>query len=67
MSSAKTDAELESPQLARDGFDVASFRDLIARLKRGELSEAAAPTSALQPLACASRIMSSRRPSEEAA
>ncbi len=50
MSTAKTDAELESPQLARDGFDVASFRDLIARLKRGELVEAAAPTSALQPL-----------------
>lgn len=50
MASEKNDAELESPQLARDGFDVASFRDLLARLKRGELAEAAAPTSALQPL-----------------
>jgi UTP--glucose-1-phosphate uridylyltransferase len=50
MSSEKTASELESPQLARDGFDLASFRDLLARLKRGELVEAAAPTSALQPL-----------------
>ncbi|MFP2908740.1 UTP--glucose-1-phosphate uridylyltransferase [Pyxidicoccus sp. 3LFB2] len=48
--SSQNDAELESPQLARDGFDVASFRDLLAQLKRGELMEAAAPTSALQPL-----------------
>ncbi|WP_164008389.1 UTP--glucose-1-phosphate uridylyltransferase [Pyxidicoccus trucidator] len=50
MSPEKTDAELESPQLARDGFDVASFRDLLSQLKRGELMAAAAPTSALQPL-----------------
>ncbi|MCP3135839.1 UTP--glucose-1-phosphate uridylyltransferase [Pyxidicoccus xibeiensis] len=49
MSSGKNDAELESPQLARDGFDVASFRDLLGRLKRGELAEAAAPSGALHP------------------
>ncbi|MFP2925603.1 UTP--glucose-1-phosphate uridylyltransferase [Pyxidicoccus sp. 3LG] len=49
MSSGKTDAELESPQLARDGFDVASFRELLAKLKRGELADAAAPSGALQP------------------
>lgn len=50
MSQQPNDQELENPQLARDGFDVGSFRQLLGKLKRGELMEAAAPTSALQPL-----------------
>lgn len=44
------DMELDNPQFARDGFDAASFRELLARYKRGELTEAPPLTGALQPL-----------------
>lgn len=42
--------ELNNPDLARDGFDVASFRTLLAQLQRGELSESAQLTGNLEPL-----------------
>ena len=44
------DMDLDNPQLARDGFDAASFRELLARYKRGELIEAPPLAGALQPL-----------------
>jgi UTP--glucose-1-phosphate uridylyltransferase len=44
------DTDLENPQLARDGFDVASFRVLLERFKRGELIEAPPLAGSLQPL-----------------
>lgn len=45
-----TDTELDNPQFARDGFDAASFRELLARFKRGELAEAPPLAGALEPL-----------------
>ncbi len=42
--------DLDNPQFARDGFDAASFRDLLARYQRGELAEAPPLAGALQPL-----------------
>jgi UTP--glucose-1-phosphate uridylyltransferase len=44
------DMDLDNPQLARDGFDAASFRELLARFKRGELTETPPLADALQPL-----------------
>lgn len=50
MSGTPTDFDLDSPQLARDGFDVTSFRELLAKLKRGELAQSAPSEGDLQPL-----------------
>lgn len=44
------DKDLDNPQFARDGFDAASFRELLARFKRGELIEAPPLAGSLQPL-----------------
>jgi UDP-N-acetylglucosamine pyrophosphorylase len=44
------DMELDNPQFARDGFDAASFRELLAKYKRGELTEAPPLAGSLQPL-----------------
>ncbi|MCY1073992.1 UTP--glucose-1-phosphate uridylyltransferase [Archangium lansingense] len=44
------DMDLDNPQFARDGFDAASFRELLARYKRGELIEAPPLAGSLQPL-----------------
>lgn len=44
------DTDLDNPQLARDGFDAASFRALLARFKKGELTEAPPLAGSLEPL-----------------
>ncbi|HEX8440256.1 UTP--glucose-1-phosphate uridylyltransferase [Archangium sp.] len=41
--------DLDNPQLARDGFDAASFRELLAQFKRGELAATAPLTGSLEP------------------
>ncbi|WP_257458466.1 UTP--glucose-1-phosphate uridylyltransferase [Archangium lipolyticum] len=50
MPGQPTDTELDNPSLARDGFDAASFRELLARFKRGELVEAPPLAGSLEPL-----------------
>ncbi len=44
------DINLDNPQFARDGFDAASFRELLARFKRGELIEVPPLAGSLEPL-----------------
>ncbi|NOK13260.1 UTP--glucose-1-phosphate uridylyltransferase, partial [Corallococcus exercitus] len=43
------DGELDDPRLARDGFDAASFRALLARYQRGELTESQSLAGPLEP------------------
>jgi UTP--glucose-1-phosphate uridylyltransferase len=50
MALQPTDINLDSPRLAEDGFDAASFRELMARLQRGELSEITPLPGSLEPL-----------------
>ncbi|WNG45793.1 UTP--glucose-1-phosphate uridylyltransferase [Archangium minus] len=50
MPDQLADKELDSPVFARDGFDAASFRELLARYQRGELVEAPPLAGSLQPL-----------------
>ncbi|RKH64850.1 UTP--glucose-1-phosphate uridylyltransferase [Corallococcus llansteffanensis] len=50
MNPQTLDAELDDPRLARDGFDAASFRALLARYKRGELVDSKPLAGALEPL-----------------
>ncbi|WP_227026971.1 UTP--glucose-1-phosphate uridylyltransferase [Corallococcus soli] len=45
----EVDGELDDPRLARDGFDAASFRALLARYQRGELTESRSLTGSLEP------------------
>jgi UTP--glucose-1-phosphate uridylyltransferase len=45
-----TDTELDNPLLARDGFDAASFRELLARFHRGELVDAPPLAGSVEPL-----------------
>lgn len=47
---APSDVNLDDPRYARDGFDAAAFRDLLARYQRGELSESAPLTQTPEPL-----------------
>jgi UTP--glucose-1-phosphate uridylyltransferase len=50
MSGPSSEAALEDPSLARDGFDLHRFRELHAKLRRGELTSAAAPLGLVEPL-----------------
>ncbi|WP_233582544.1 UTP--glucose-1-phosphate uridylyltransferase [Corallococcus sp. CA053C] len=50
MNTQTLDAALDDPRLARDGFDAASFRALLARYQRGELVESRPLAGALEPL-----------------
>lgn len=42
--------DLDSPRFARDGFDAETFRQLLARYQRGELTATPPLTGTLQPL-----------------
>ncbi len=50
MNDQASNPELTDPSLARDGFDVTSFRELLARFQKGELVSAPELTGALEPL-----------------
>lgn len=50
MRNEPNEPELNSPDLARDGFDAESFRKLLGQLQRGELSEAPPLEGSLEPL-----------------